>query len=753
MAPKPQRSSARRLSAQSPRPVPVRRHLRLAAAATAAVAWLFAGWMLVHRAAWSGTADGPIVIISIDTLRADHVSAYGRRGGATPAIDALAADGVLFERAYSHAPQTLPAHASILTGRLPYHHGVRDNVGFALKTDEVTLPVLLREAGYRSAAFVSAYVLRPETGIGRGFDRYDASFPPAIESSMGSVRRDGAETIAAADSWLDGQRDGRFLLFVPLYEPHRPWRASAAGGVSGTYAGAVGQADSLVGRLVQRLRARSLYDKATVVLLSDHGEGLGDHGEQEHGVLLHDESVHVPFIVKLPASRRAGVRVRTPAQHVDLVPTLLDLAGLALPRNLDGMSLRGLLDGSRPLPERSIYGEALYARYHFGWSELYSLTDSRFRFVEAPTPELYDLSDDPGERRNVASARSPAASGMARALRALTSGGPGEPAAVTRDELERLQALGYVGTGGGSIDRDQSAAAARIDPKTEIRTLERYREGVRLAGERRFDEASAVLREVLDRRPEMVDVWTQLGHTELRAGRYADGIAALEKAVALAPSATATILSVAGAQVRVGDLDRAEGHARAVLDREPAGAHEVLARVALARGRGQEALAEARLAAQADPDLPLPAFIQATIFYNAGRFDEAIPLFQHAAARLGPQRLSLRDLHYMLGDSLAHAGRDTEAEAAFNQELALFPENSRARAALALLYAAQGRRADAERSLLEIITTTPTAESYALAARTLKVVGDVRAAAAMTERGLRAFPSSADLRRLARKEE
>jgi tetratricopeptide (TPR) repeat protein len=336
---------------------------------------------------------------------------------------------------------------------------------------------------------------------------------------------------------------------------------------------------------------------------------------------------------------------------------------------------------------------------------------------------------------------------MARGLATMSAGRLETPAPVTAEERERLQALGYVGTGGGT----SSPGGPRVDPKAEIQSLERYREGVRLASERRFAEASAIFHDVLARHPEMVDVWTQLGHTELRAGRYREGIAALERAVALAPSATETILAVASAQVRVGALDRAEGHARMALERDPAGAHEVLARVALARGREDEALTEARLAEQADPGLPMPAFIQGVTVYNAGRYHEAVPLLQQAAARLGPRRLVLRDLYFTLGDALAHLGREVEAESAFRQELGLFPENSRAHAALGLLYAAQGRRGDAERTLVEIITTTPTAESYVLVARTLEVLGDGPAAAAITARGLRAFPSNGNLRRLARK--
>jgi choline-sulfatase len=713
----------------------------------AAAAGLAAAWFgLLRPLGGERPFDGPIVVVSIDTLRADHVSAYGRARRPTPAIDRVAADGVLFERAYSNAPQTLPAHVSILTGQLPPRHGVRDNVGFAVRPGEPTLPGMLRSRGYRSAAFVSAYVLRPETGIGRQFDEYDASFPPSIEASMGSLRRDGAETVTAADAWLSRQRDGRFLLFVHLYEPHRPWRMPPPFSETGGYEGAVGYADAVVGGLMDRLRARHLYDSALVILLSDHGEGLGDHGEEEHGVLLYDEAVHVPLVVKLPGQRRAGSRIGTPVQHVDIVPTVLDIAGVRAPGVFDGVSLRGILDGTvRTIPDRGIYAEALYAYYHFGWSELRSITDSRFRYIQAPTPELYDLRDDPHERRNTASLRPASASAMDGAVRRVAGGRLEQPSLVTGEELERLQALGYVESAPARSD-----AGSLTDPKQEIRWLERYRDGIRLASERRYADASAAFREVLARHPEMVDVWTQLGHTELRAGRYPQSIEALERAVALKPSVTATVLALAGAELRVGALDRAAAHARLALERDPAGAHEVLARVALAKGRVDEALEEARESERTGAGLPLPAFIQGMILCNAGQYDRAIPLLQQAAARLAPRRLALRDLHQALGDALAQVGRYAEAEAAFTRELESFPENSRTRASLALVYAAEGRRAEAERALTALVATTPTPASYELAARTLAIVGDASAAAEMAEEGLRAFPGHAGLRRLAR---
>jgi arylsulfatase A-like enzyme len=240
---------------------------------------------VVFGAAWlfSTTASrrsGPVVLISIDTLRADHLPVYGYRAVRTPTIDALAADGIVFENAYAHYPQTLPSHVSILSGRLPFEHGVRDNVGFAVKPGETLLPAMLHDAGFTSGGFVSAYVLRDETGIGTGFDHFDARLPPSSpEIAIGEVQRDGAATLAAAKEWLDVLQASRFFLFFHIYEPHSPYKPPSRFSQYAPYDGEIAYADEIVGGLIGSLKRRGLYDDALIVLLSDHGEGLGDHGE------------------------------------------------------------------------------------------------------------------------------------------------------------------------------------------------------------------------------------------------------------------------------------------------------------------------------------------------------------------------------------------------------------------------------------------------------------------------------------------
>ena len=378
--------------------------------------------LLIFAAACSRESsfqNAPVILISVDTLRADHLPAYGYTRVRTPNIDSLASQATLFEQAYSHSPQTLPAHTSILSGQLPFDHGVRDNIGFTVKPGQWFVQRALHDRGWPTGGFVSAYVLRSATGIHQGFDTFDSDLPAASpEMSIGQVQRDGAQTLAAAEKWLSARGSTPFFLFLHFYEPHKPYAPPARFAQYDPYDGEIAYADELVGRLFDRLRAAKLFDRSTIVLLADHGEGLGDHGEQEHGMFLYRETTHVPLMVKLPG-RRGARRVGTPVQHIDVAPTILDLLGMPARAELRGRSLRPLLDGTGTLPDAGIYSEALYSRYHFGWSELYALTDSRYRLIRAPRDELYDLQRDPKETTSVAADRPQVKQAMRAALESL----------------------------------------------------------------------------------------------------------------------------------------------------------------------------------------------------------------------------------------------------------------------------------------------------------------------------------------------
>ena len=691
--------------------------------------------------------SGPIVLVSIDTLRADRLPAYGYAGVETPAIDRLVADGVLFERAYSHSPQTLPAHVSMFTGLLPVEHGVRDNLGFAVAPDQILLPELLAPLGYRSAAVVSSYVLRKEVGLARGFETYDDRLPPAPpEASGAQVQRDGGDSLQVAERWLDGNAGAGspFFLFLHLYEPHMPYAPPERFARYEPYDGEIAYADEIVGDLFASLRARGLYDDALIVLLSDHGEGLGDHGEQEHGVFLYDEAIHVPLVVKLPGGRGAGRRVSVPVQHIDLLPTMLDLAGAAAPDGLRGRSLGPLLvDDGDGWPERPLYAEALYPRYHFGWSELYALTTERHRYIQAPREELYDLVADPEERENLAASRAR----TVRDLRAKLDGLLGAaavdaPSAVPNDVLQRLRSLGYLG-GGGAVDTE-TPAAALPDPKDGVGVLARYREAVDLAGRREFDEAISLLEEILAGNPEMADIWLQLGNLRVRTGGLTGALDSYRRAVELNPTDVTGLLAAATVQLRLQQTEEAWEHGvlAAEVARTSDGrarAHELLARIALARRDRDAARRQAELARDADPTLPLPDFVEARVLHEDGRYAEALPVFERALAEAASRTLTLPELHFYLGDTLARLDRPAEAEEHFRAELRMAPQDTRTRSALAMLYQSQGESAAAARTIDELLEAEPTPAGYRLAAQLWEMFGGRRRAAEVRAEAARRF--------------
>ncbi|HET7710499.1 MAG TPA: sulfatase, partial [Thermoanaerobaculia bacterium] len=295
-------------------------------------------------------ANTPIILISIDTLRSDRLSCYGYNRGSSPNIDAFRRDAILFERAYSHCPMTLPSHASIFTGLLPTEHGVRNNIGYAFPRERLTtLAEIFRGRGYRTAAAVSSYVLRSETGIDDGFELYDDAIPVAAEGAASQHQRPGQATLSAASKWLEKNHGGPLFFFFHIYEPHAPYEPPEPykSRHQDPYDGEVAAADAITGAFLDSLKRLGIYDRAAIVLLSDHGEGLWDHGEDQHGVLLYRESVQVPLLIKLPRSERAGTTVSRPAQLADVFHTLLALGGVTA-------SERSLLGDS---PARPIYAE------------------------------------------------------------------------------------------------------------------------------------------------------------------------------------------------------------------------------------------------------------------------------------------------------------------------------------------------------------------------------------------------------------
>lgn len=733
--------SARR----SPDPPPIGVHPRVSAFTFGACSCVAAALTLAVAAGACGkSADpttaprGPIVLVSIDTLRADRLPLYGYAKGRAPALDALAKDAVVFDRAYAHAPQTLPSHASLFTGHLPFEHKVRDNLGFRLQDGAVTLASLLRSAGYATAAFVSAYVMRPETGIGQGFEVYNAEFPAsAADRSPAHVQRPGSATLEATSHWLDGVTTRRFFLFFHIYEPHKPYAPPERFAAADPYDGEVSFSDEIVGQLLEALKRKGLYDDATIVVLSDHGEGLGDHGEQEHGLFVYEETIRVPLIVKLPGNSGAGRRVPAPVQHIDLLPTLARVAGFTPPAGLRGRDLSPALSGAS-VPPQGIYSEALYPRYHFGWSELLALTDERYRYIKAPKEELYDLERDPGERTNIVAERAQAASAMRAGLESLVAGrGVDAPSAVSAEDRQRLAALGYIGASSAAA----APGSALPDPKDKAPVLKKYREAVELIGRDQLAPGARLLSEIVRDEPQMTDVWSQYAAVLLRMGRSQDALHAWKQVIRLAPEEPSGPLGAASVLSSMGRYADAKAHAELAIGRAPANAHQALANIAVAQKQYDEALRQAQLAEKADPGLPLPDMIRGLIEYNHGRFEQALPHLLRAREGYAKRALQTSDLHFFIGDSLARLDRYREAEPFLREELRLYPHNTRAYAGLAMLYQSQGREADAERVIAQLLEASPSPAAYATAAKLWRMFGQPARASAVDAAARRRFAS------------
>jgi arylsulfatase A-like enzyme len=510
---------------------PVRYTFILALALLATVLAAVGGWQFARA---SAPVSGPIVLVSIESLRADRLPAYGYRSGDTPAIDALAADGIVFDRAYANAAQTLPSHATLLTGRLPFQTGVRDDVGFRLGDDEPALAELLSERDFATGGVVSSFLLRPSTGIARGFEFYDAAVPgePAA-GPLDRIERDGAESEAIAEHWLASQDSSRVFLFLQLNEPQAPYRPPERFADLDPYDGEVAYADEILGRLVHWLKAHQLYDRSTIIVVSDHGEGLGDHGELEHGLLVYQEDIRVPLIVK-PAGGGGGRRVDGVVQLADLAPTILDLAKAPVPWSIAGRSLDGVLQGDAELPARFIYSEAAYGQTFFGWPPIVSLTDGTRQYIRGDGEEYYALDADPRERTDVAADADLAP--VRRALDALVDHAPAPLADARLEDPDPRFAAALGSTRLPAGERTADAPAPRV--RTAI--VEHYRAAIAQAADGLWPAALDGLDRLLRADPDQPNVWHDLAEIAAQAGQVDRAAAALARMSALGEPAVHT---------------------------------------------------------------------------------------------------------------------------------------------------------------------------------------------------------------------
>jgi arylsulfatase A-like enzyme/tetratricopeptide (TPR) repeat protein len=685
----------------------------------------------------------PIVVISVDTLRADRLPAYGYAKVETPAIDALRQQSVLFENAYSHVPLTLPSHAALFTGLLPPANGVRDNLGYRLGQAPETMAAFFGKSGYATGGAVSSLVLAGTTGIGRGFSKWEDDVEPtAMNQTLGRVQRDGAVTTARLTEWVSAQgKEKPLFLFLHLFEPHSPWEPPEpfASRYRDRYDGEVARADQIVGGFLDGLKERGIYDDAIVVFLSDHGEGLRDHGEEEHGVLLYREAIHVPLIVKLPGGRRAGQTVTAPAALTDLFPTLARLAGLEPPAGLAGLDLTGALAG-RPQAPRRIYSETFYPRLHLGWSDLASLVDERWHYIHGPRAELYDVAADPGEKRDLAAGLPPAFRSMRAELermpRPLQPPGQSDP-----EQVAKLAALGYIGGQAPELD-----AKDLPNPVDRVDAVDKLKSGFGHMQRKEWAPAAVAFRDLLKENPRMTDVWQLLAQAEIELGNQAAAGKALEQAARLSPGNPQVLLALSEYFIEIGKFAEAKQHAELARDGGAANAHLHLARIAVAQGDLTTAEKEARAALEEYPGRRSPYVILGRVAKDRRDYPTAIAHLD-TARQIGTRagQPPLFNLNYLRGDVLARLGREAEAEAAFREEIRDFPGSASAWSGLALLYASQGREREAVEALRRLAATR-TPEALFTAARTWEILGNSRIAAAIRAEAKRLFPNARERR-------
>jgi len=692
----------------------------------------------------SGRPPLNLVVITLDTTRADHVGAYGSREVETPALDRLAREGVLFEQAMTTAPLTLPAHASILTGRFPPEHGVRDNGGFFLSPDQTTLAEMLAPQGFKTGGFVAAYVLDGKWGIGQGFETYfdDFDMSKSRGRSLGEIQRPANDVVDKALPWIDSVKEGPFFAWLHFYDPHtpyappEPYRTKYKGH---PYRGEVAFTDSQVGRVVEFLETRGLLEHTVVAVLGDHGESLGDHGEDAHGFFIYEAATRVPFIIRAPLDSSRGRRVADPVRVVDLVPTALDLMGLPPAQGVAGRSVVPLMTGSTVELGLEGYAEAMYPLHHYGWSDLRAMRSGRFKVIDAPRPELYDIDTDPGEQTDIYQQRRTVGDQMIARLRAMeqafekVSAAP-PPSDVDPEVRARLAALGYVGS---FVATANDPRTARADPKDKFALFNLLGEARDLAPTKgSFSKVTAILRKVLAEDPQVIDAWFSLGNAYFKERRHREAIEYFRRALALKPDYDLAVINIAAAYRQLGDDDAALAGFEHYLTIDPKDAYVryQMGEIWLDRGELDRAERLFREALEMDDHVAAAKNALGAIAFKRGDLESAGRLAREALALRPDVRLA----HYNLAQIAEARGDLATAEREYLEELDLHPETFKAAFNLSRVYAQVGEKQLEMEALRQAIDGNPRfADGHFFLARALLASGgSLDEAASLARKGL-----------------
>ena len=629
--------------------------------------------LILVLAAWSALgaqtrlrkSPPDVFLITLDTLRADHVHCYGYQQIQTPALDALAKDGTRFAQAFTPSPITNSSHTSIMTALLPSHHGVTD-FAVPLDANHATLADLLQNNGYHTAAFIGAVILDSKSlapGLDHGFDYYD-NFPehPATKSRFGRLERRAMDVTQQAENWLTAHSAGPHFVWLHLYDPHDPYEPPppfAEAYKQRPYDGEIAYADSALAHFIAYLKHRGWYDNSIIIAVGDHGEGLGEHQENTHGIFLYDSTTHVPLIIKLPLPNAAVKVVEAQVRTTDILPTVLDQLKIAPPKNLDGESLETCLAGTKT-KGWSAFAETDYP-LRFGWSALRSVRDEGFKFIEAPRPELYDLHADAVELQNTYQPDNKTVAELRGMLADLRPPDRPQPAAgeVSQNAANGLTGLGYAASAAGN------AQASLPDPKDKIEEQNLLHTAMMAAEDHRIAEARQALEEVLQRDPKSSTALRQIGELELNAANYSKAADYLKRARQLWPEDASVAFNQGKALKNTGDLAGAREALEASLKRGPV---QLPARVLLGEvylglkdGKASEDQFEAALLLQPNSVQAQLGIAKAQI--QQGNFSDALQQLQ-PLSKSQPNNAEVFDL---LGQSYSGLGKTDAAARATNR--------------------------------------------------------------------------------------
>jgi choline-sulfatase len=600
---------------------------------------------------------------------------------------------VLFEHAVAPAPLTLPAHSSLFTSKLPPAHGVRDNGGFFLDDHETTMAERLKGRGFRTGGFVGAYVLDHKWGVAQGFEKYFDNFDLSKYRtvSLSSVERRANEVADRALEWLDRVGSSRFFGWVHFYDAHSPYdppEPYKSRYAERPYAGEIAFVDSQVGRLLAWLDAHRLLDKTIVVVIGDHGESLGDHGEGTHGFFVYESVLHVPLLIRAPYDAMVGRRVSDVVRSVDVLPTILDLLGMPSSEKFEGQSVASLMTGARNTLGLEAYAEAVYPRYHFGWSDLRTLRAGRYKYIEAPRPELYDLEKDPRESTNIFAQRRALGSQMSARLRSLeqrlsaSASSARAPAEIDPDTRDRLASLGYVGT----FVSDGSAVRSELaDPKDKIELFNLITHARDLSRhDKNSDEAIKSLLEVTRQDPKVIDAWFMLGNEYYRKRQFTQAIDSYKEALKLKSDYDLVVINLANAYRQLGKDDEALVGYRRFMELDPRNAQirYEAAQILLEEGKLGEARTQLEEALKLQPSMAAARNALGIIALKGGDAVQAEREIRSAIDLKSDVRLA----HFNLALLAEQRGDLSAAVAEYKREIELYPASYKAEFNLGRLY-------------------------------------------------------------------